>query len=89
MFYVKNCKNETLLMVNLQRECFFDMRNPAEPYFRAGVPIVSNMPLYIFSIRTPICKLLGKKSIKIKKSATFVKKTDKKETLLMVKLQRE
>ena len=48
MIYMKNSKNETLLMVNLQRECFFDTRNPAEPYFRADVPIDTNMPLYYF-----------------------------------------
>ena len=46
MFYMKNCKNETLLMVNLQRECFFDMRNPRGTLFRAGRPMGTNTPVY-------------------------------------------
>ena len=49
LFSMKNCKNETLLMVNLRRECFFGTQNPAEPYFRAGAPIGTNMPLYYFA----------------------------------------
>ena len=48
MFYMKNCKNDALLVKNLQRECFFDTRNPAEPFFGAGAPFETNMPLYYF-----------------------------------------
>ena len=53
MFYVNSCKTEALLMVNLQRESFFDPRNPADPYFRTGRQMRSNMPLYHLTYENP------------------------------------
>ena len=53
MFYVKNCKNDALLMVNLQRECFFDPRNPRGTLFRAGSLFATNTPLYYLVHENP------------------------------------
>ena len=53
MFYVKNCKNDALLMVNLQPECFFDTRNPHGTLFRAGSPMGTNTPVYYLVHENP------------------------------------
>ena len=49
--FTKISEKEALLMVNLQRECFFDPRNPRGTLFRAGSPTKTNTPLYYFSLR--------------------------------------
>ena len=49
-------------MVENARKCIFDPRNPAEPYFRtASLIIGTNIPLYDFSMRTPISTAVGVK----------------------------
>ena len=53
MFYMKNCKNDALLVKNLQRECFFDTRNPRGTLFRAGSLMGSNTPLYYLAHENP------------------------------------
>ena len=52
-FYMKNCKSEALLMRNLQRERFFDPRNPRGTLFRAGRAIATNTPLYYLVHENP------------------------------------
>ena len=53
MFYMKNCKNDALLVKNLQRECFFDPRNPRGTLFRTGRLLGTNTPLYYLAYENP------------------------------------
>ena len=53
MFYMKNCKNDALLVKNLQRECFFNPRNPRGTLFRTGRPLGTKTPLYYFVHENP------------------------------------
>ena len=70
MFYMKNCKNDALLVKNLQRECFFNPRNPRGTLFRTGRPLGSNTPLYYLAYENPYSCAVGeqkKKKNKLKK----------------------
>ena len=68
MFYVTNDKNDALLMVNLQRECFFDTRNPRGTLFRAGSPMGSNTPVYYLVHENPYQRSCWGKTFKKIKS---------------------
>ena len=53
MFYMKNCENDALLVKNLQRECFFNPRNPRGTLFRTGSLLGSKTPLYYLAYENP------------------------------------
>ena len=60
MFYMKSCKNDALLVKNLQRECFFNPRNPRGTLFRTGSLLGSKTPLYYLVYENPISRDVGK-----------------------------
>ena len=67
MFYMKNCKNDALLVKNLQRECFFDPRNPRGTLFRTGSLLGSKTPLYYLAYENPYKRSCWGKRAKVQK----------------------
>ena len=64
-FYMKNCKNWSLLMKILVVFCIFDPRNPPEPYFWAGRQISTNIPYILNCPWEPLSDQLLGKNVKI------------------------
>ena len=64
-FFTKIYEKEALLMVNLQRERFFDPRNPRGTLFRTGSPYGTNTPVYYLVHENPYQRSCwGKKQLR-------------------------